>query len=103
MLRMIAGLDEPTTGTIEIDGRDVAGLTGSARGVAMVFQSYALFPHLTVADNITFGLSVRGTPKRRSRSGSTRSPACSASKRCCGASRGSFPAASSSAWRSAAR
>ena len=62
-LRMIAGLDEPTMGEIEIDGRDVAGLTGSARGVAMVFQSYALFPHLTVADNITFGLSVRGTPK----------------------------------------
>ncbi len=63
MLRMIAGLDEPTRGEIEIDGRDVRGLTGAARGVAMVFQSYALFPHLTVADNIAFGLSVRGTPK----------------------------------------
>ena len=63
MLRMIAGLDEPTSGSIEIGGRDVAGLTGSARGVAMVFQSYALFPHLSVADNVTFGLSVRGTPK----------------------------------------
>jgi sn-glycerol 3-phosphate transport system ATP-binding protein len=62
-LRMIAGLDEPTMGTIEIAGKDVTGLTGSSRGVAMVFQSYALFPHLTVADNITFGLSVRGTPK----------------------------------------
>ena len=63
MLRMIAGLDEPAAGSIEIEGRDVSGLTGSARGVAMVFQSYALFPHLSVADNITFGLSVRGTPK----------------------------------------
>jgi len=62
-LRMIAGLDEPSAGTIEIAGKDVTGLTGSSRGVAMVFQSYALFPHLTVADNITFGLSVRGTPK----------------------------------------
>lgn len=61
-LRLIAGLDEPTVGTIEIEGRDVRGLTGSARGVAMVFQSYALFPHLSVADNITFGLSVRGVP-----------------------------------------
>jgi sn-glycerol 3-phosphate transport system ATP-binding protein len=63
MLRLISGLDEPTTGAIEIDGRNVAGLTGSARGVAMVFQSYALFPHLSVAENIKFGLSVRGTPK----------------------------------------
>lgn len=64
MLRMIAGLDEPTAGGIEIEGRDVRGRTGAARGVAMVFQSYALFPHLTVADNITFGLSVRGIAKQ---------------------------------------
>jgi sn-glycerol 3-phosphate transport system ATP-binding protein len=64
LLRMIAGLDRPSSGTIEIGGRDVEGLTGSARGVAMVFQSYALFPHLTVADNITFGLSVRGIARR---------------------------------------
>jgi sn-glycerol 3-phosphate transport system ATP-binding protein len=63
MLRMIAGLDVPSSGTLEIGGRDVAGLAGAARGVAMVFQSYALFPHLSVADNITFGLSVRGTSK----------------------------------------
>jgi sn-glycerol 3-phosphate transport system ATP-binding protein len=62
-LRLIAGLDEPTAGTIEIDGKDVSGLTGAARGVAMVFQSYALLPHLSAADNITFGLSVRGTPR----------------------------------------
>src|SRR5215831_14287073 len=64
MLRLIAGLDEPTSGGIEIEGRDVRGLTGSARGVAMVFQSYALFPHLSVADNITFGLSVRGISRQ---------------------------------------
>jgi sn-glycerol 3-phosphate transport system ATP-binding protein len=64
MLRMIAGLDEPASGSIEIEGRDVRGLTGAARGVAMVFQSYALFPHLNVADNITFGLSVRGVPRQ---------------------------------------
>ncbi len=63
MLRLIAGLDEPTAGAILIDGRDVRGLAGAARGVAMVFQSYALFPHLSVADNITFGLSVRGVAK----------------------------------------
>jgi sn-glycerol 3-phosphate transport system ATP-binding protein len=62
-LRMIAGLDDPTSGAIEIGGKNVEGKTGAARGVAMVFQSYALFPHLSVADNITFGLSVRKTPK----------------------------------------
>jgi len=63
LLRLIAGLDAPTSGSIEIDGRNVAGLVGAARGVAMVFQSYALFPHLSVRDNITFGLSVRGTAR----------------------------------------
>ena len=63
LLRLIAGLDDPAAGAIEIEGQDVRGRTGSARGVAMVFQSYALFPHLSVADNITFGLSVRSTPK----------------------------------------
>ena len=62
-LRLIAGLDEPTAGTIEIGGKDVRGLTGAARGVAMVFQSYALLPHMSAADNITFGLSVRRTPR----------------------------------------
>jgi len=62
-LRLVAGLDEPTAGTIEIGGKDVRGLTGAARGVAMVFQSYALLPHLSAADNITFGLSVRRTPR----------------------------------------
>ncbi len=73
LLRLIAGLDTPTAGTIEIDGRNVAGLVGSARGVAMVFQSYALFPHLSVKDNITFGLSVRGTRRPKPRNGWTRS------------------------------
>jgi sn-glycerol 3-phosphate transport system ATP-binding protein len=63
ILRLIAGLDEPTAGTIEIGGKDVRGLTGAARGVAMVFQSYALLPHLSAAANITFGLSVRGVPR----------------------------------------
>ena len=63
LLRMLSGLDETTSGVIEIEGHDVAGVVGAARGVSMVFQSYALFPHMTVKDNIIFGLSVRHTPK----------------------------------------
>ncbi len=59
-LRLIAGLEEPSAGSITIAGRDVAGLAPAARGLAMVFQSYALFPHLDVAENIVFGLRVRG-------------------------------------------
>lgn len=63
-LRLIAGLEEPTSGTIRLDGRDITALPSSKRGVSMVFQSYALFPHLTVRDNITFGLSVRGESRK---------------------------------------
>ncbi|MCC7048661.1 MAG: ABC transporter ATP-binding protein [Alphaproteobacteria bacterium] len=58
-LRLIAGLEEATSGRIEIGGRDVTDLPPSERRIAMVFQSYALFPHLSVAENIVFGLRVR--------------------------------------------
>jgi sn-glycerol 3-phosphate transport system ATP-binding protein len=58
-LRLIAGLDTPTEGTIRIGERDVTHLPPASRGISMVFQSYALFPHLTVAENIVFGLRVR--------------------------------------------
>jgi sn-glycerol 3-phosphate transport system ATP-binding protein len=61
-LRIVAGLDQATTGRVEIGGRDVTLLPPSARGVAMVFQSYALFPHLSVAENIVFGLKARSVP-----------------------------------------
>ncbi|MEX0853929.1 MAG: ABC transporter ATP-binding protein [Bauldia sp.] len=57
-LRMIAGFEEPTAGSIRIDGKDVTNLRPNQRNVGMVFQSYALFPNLTVADNIAFGLKV---------------------------------------------
>ena len=63
-LRLIAGLDTPTSGTIRIGGRDVTHLPPARRGISMVFQSYALFPHLTVAENIVFGLKVRKVPDR---------------------------------------
>jgi len=63
-LRLIAGLEQVDEGRILIAGRDVTALPPAKRRIAMVFQSYALFPHLTVAENILFGLEVRGTPKR---------------------------------------
>ena len=62
-LRLIAGLDVPTSGRIAIAGRDVTRLPPAQRGIAMVFQSYALFPHLSVAENILFGLKVRKVPQ----------------------------------------
>ncbi|MFB2551291.1 ABC transporter ATP-binding protein [Ensifer soli] len=63
LLRLITGLEDVTSGKVVIDGRDVTGVAPSERHLAMVFQSYALFPHLTVADNIGFGLRVSGRPK----------------------------------------
>jgi sn-glycerol 3-phosphate transport system ATP-binding protein len=62
-LRLIAGLEQTTGGTIRIDGRDVTQAAPAERGVSMVFQNYALFPHLTVEQNILFGLEVRKVPK----------------------------------------
>ncbi len=59
LLRLIAGLERPQSGRIVIDGRDVTALPASARNLSMVFQSYALFPHLSVAENVIFGLKVR--------------------------------------------
>jgi sn-glycerol 3-phosphate transport system ATP-binding protein len=63
LLRLIAGLELADDGEIAIDGAEVGHLEPGARDVAMVFQNYALYPHLTVAENIGFGLSVRGVPK----------------------------------------
>jgi sn-glycerol 3-phosphate transport system ATP-binding protein len=62
-LRLIAGLETASAGTITIADRDVTALPPARRGVSMVFQSYALFPHLSVAENILFGLRVRDVPK----------------------------------------
>ena len=63
ILRLIAGLETTTSGSIAIGGKDVTHMDPSLRGVSMVFQSYALFPHLTVRENILFGLKVRGIAK----------------------------------------
>ena len=62
-LNMIAGLESITEGTLRIGGRDVTTLPPKDRDIAMVFQSYALFPHMTVRDNIAFGMKIRKTPK----------------------------------------
>ena len=64
LLRMIAGLEQATEGTISIGERDVTDLPPRSRDVAMVFQSYALYPHMTVRENLGYGLKVRKTPKR---------------------------------------
>ncbi|HAJ38246.1 MAG TPA: Fe3+/spermidine/putrescine ABC transporter ATP-binding protein [Chloroflexi bacterium] len=62
-LRMVAGFEHPTAGAITIDGRDITGVRPNQRNIGMVFQSYALFPNMTVADNIGFGLKVKGASK----------------------------------------
>jgi ABC-type sugar transport system ATPase subunit len=64
-LRMIAGLETPTQGRVVIGERDVTEVPPQERDVAMVFQSYALYPHMTVRDNLGFGLRMRGTPPAR--------------------------------------
>ncbi|MBI3745018.1 MAG: ABC transporter ATP-binding protein, partial [Chloroflexi bacterium] len=62
-LRMIAGFETPTGGRITLDGADITNRSPNRRNVGMVFQSYALFPNMTVADNVGFGLQVRKRPK----------------------------------------
>src|SRR4051812_1131316 len=62
LLRMLAGLEEITAGTIAIDGRVVNDVESKDRDIAMVFQSYALYPHMTVADNMAFSLKLRMAP-----------------------------------------
>ena len=71
LLRMLAGFETPTTGQIRIDGADVAGVPPNRRPVNMVFQSYAVFPHMSVFDNVAYGLKVTGVPaaERRERVG----------------------------------
>ena len=66
-LRMLAGLETPTDGTIRIGGQDVTRLPANRRDVTMVFQSYALFPHMSVIDNIAYGLESDGTRPARAR------------------------------------
>src|SRR6516162_10050127 len=63
LLRLIAGLEDATAGRIEIDGIDVSHVPPAKRGLSMVFQSYALYPHMSVRGNIGFGLKMAGMPR----------------------------------------
>ncbi len=63
LLRIVAGLEFATSGRVDIAGRDVTPLEPAERDVAMVFQNYALYPHMTVFDNMAYGLKIRGLPK----------------------------------------
>ena len=66
-LRMIAGFENPTTGRILIGGQDVTDTMPNRRNIGFVFQNYALFPHMSVFDNVSYGLSVKGVPKAERR------------------------------------
>lgn len=66
-LRIMAGLESSSSGLVIVDGRDVTHLQPAERGIAMVFQNYALFPHLSVAQNIGFGMAVRKVPRDEAR------------------------------------
>ena len=70
-LRMIAGLESPTSGSIHIDGKDVTTLGPAQRNVSMMFQSYALFPHMNVLDNVMYGLKMSKVPAEEARARAT--------------------------------
>ena len=63
LLRMVAGLEDITSGSLTIDGDVVNSVEPKDRGIAMVFQSYAIFPHMTVRENVAFGLTINGASK----------------------------------------
>ena len=102
-LRMIAGLEEISHGTIRIGDRVVNGVAPKDRDIAMVFQNYALYPQMTVAQNLAFGLRMRKTPKNEIERRVRNAANILASSRTSSAGRRRFLAASASAWRWAGR
>ena len=87
LLRMVAGLEYPDAGRVLIGGRDVTDLPPRKRNIAMVFQSYAVFPHMTVFDNIGFGLRCRTGRRRDQAASGTGGRICSSSNRISSATR----------------
>ena len=65
LLRIIAGLEKPTSGSIIINSKDVTTVDPANRGIGMVFQNYALYPHMTVEENMSFGLRMNNAPKTK--------------------------------------
>ena len=98
LLRMLAGLEEISGGEIRIGGRVVNDVAPKERDIAMVFQSYALYPHMTVAENMGFALKLQGVDKA-----SIDKPISWHSARCSTGCRASFRAVSASAWPWAGR
>ena len=69
LLRIIAGLETPTSGSIIINSKDVTTVDPANRGIGMVFQNYALYPHMTVEENMSFGLRMNNAPKTKIKKG----------------------------------
>ena len=106
LLRVLAGLEVPTEGHIMIDGQDMAEIPPNRRAVNMVFQSYAVFPHMSVADNVAYGLKVDGVPQserdRRSSAPGVRIPHQNRSWPSTSKTRAvGTPASTSATWRGA--
>ena len=102
-LRILAGLDEPTSGTVAVGGRDITNVPANKRDMGMVFQAYSLFPHLTVLDNVAFGLKLREEPRRTGCPGPARCWSWSGCPNMRRSTPTNCPAASSSGWRWPAR
>ena len=103
VLRMVAGLEDPTAGAVLLDGELSNDLPPREREVAMVFQDFALYPHMTVGDNIGFPLRLAGVDRSPRRTGRRRAGRARHRRRAAPASRASSPAASASGSRWAAR
>ena len=102
-LRMVAGLEEISSGTISIGDRVVNELPPKDRDIAMVFQNYALYPHMTIRENLEFGLKMRGTPRDETARMVDEAAEILGLTPISTASRSSSPAGSASGWLSAER